>query len=168
MGNPICEQPERITVKRHAFQEALRAGVPMCFGGDVGVYDHGENVYELEWNKHIKYGDVHHMTEVEGSKFNFDLADTGMLMEQFTAYEGESRRLSREGLVVPAYEFCLKCSHAFNLLDARGAISVTERTGYIARVRKLAKRCAENYYAQREEMGFPLLKGKTDMKVKDE
>ncbi len=127
----------------------------------IAMYIQGkENVYDLQWNKHIKYGDVHHMTEVEGSKFNFDYADTAMLMEQFTAYEGESRRLSDEGLVVPAYEYCLKCSHTFNLLDARGAISVTERTGYIARVRRLSKRCAEGYYAQRQEMGFPLLKDK--------
>ena len=129
----------------------------------IAMYLQGkENVYDLDWNKNIKYGDVHHMTEVEGSKFNFDLADSSMLMEQFTAYEGESRRLSKEGLVVPAYEFCLKCSHTFNLLDARGAISVTERTGYIARVRSLSKRCAENYFAQREELGFPLLKAKDD------
>jgi glycyl-tRNA synthetase alpha chain len=121
-----------------------------------------ENVYDLQWNKDIKYREIHHMTEVEGSKFNFDLADTAMLMDQFTAFEGESRKLSAEGLVMPAYEFCLKCSHTFNLLDARGAISVTERTGYIARVRSLAKRCAQNYSAQREEMGYPLLKAGTD------
>jgi len=118
-----------------------------------------ENVYDLRWTNDIKYGDVHHMTEVEGSKFNFDYSNPEMLMNMFTALEAESKALAKEGLVVPAYEHCLKCSHAFNLLDARGAISVTERTAYIARVRNLAKRCASEFLKQRGELGFPLLKG---------
>jgi glycyl-tRNA synthetase alpha chain len=117
-----------------------------------------ENVYDLKWTKDINYGDVHHMTEVEGSKFNFDYSDAEVLMSMFNSFEGEARRLAKEGLVIPAYEHVLKCSHAFNLLDARGAISVTERTAYIARVRNLAKRCASEYLKQREELGFPLLK----------
>jgi glycyl-tRNA synthetase alpha chain len=121
-----------------------------------------DNVFDLRWSSNIRYGDVHHMTEVEGSKFNFDHSDPGMLMEQFVSFEKEGVRLSKEGLVVPAYEFCLKCSHTFNLLEARGAISVTERTAYIARVRHLAKLCAEAYYRQREEMGFPLSKEKNE------
>jgi len=118
-----------------------------------------ENVYDLKWTKDIKYGDIHHMTEVEGSKFNFDFSDVEVLMNMFNSYEGEAKRLSKEGLVIPAYEHVLKCSHAFNLLDARGAISVTERTAYIARVRNIAKRCASEFLKQREELGFPLLKG---------
>jgi glycyl-tRNA synthetase alpha chain len=98
------------------------------------------------------------MDEVEGSKYNFDHSDAEMLARAFEAYEGECKRLNRAGLVLPAYEFCLKCSHTFNLLDARGAISVSERTGYIARVRAMAKLSAEAYLRQREEMGFPLLR----------
>jgi len=125
----------------------------------IAMYLQGiENVYDLKWNKNILYRDVHHMTEVEGSKYNFDFSDAKMLMDQFNAYEREGLRLVREGLVIPAYEQCLKCSHKFNLLDARGAISVTERTAYIARVRNLAKQCAEAYVKQREEMGHPLLR----------
>jgi glycyl-tRNA synthetase alpha chain len=116
-----------------------------------------DNVFNLQWARGIKYGEIHHRAEVEFSRYNFDLADTGMLMRQFESCESEGIRLNREGLVLPSYEFCLKCSHTFNLLDARGALSVTERTGYIARVRNLAKLCAEAYFRQREEMGFPLL-----------
>jgi glycyl-tRNA synthetase alpha chain len=117
-----------------------------------------DNVYDLMWNKTIRYGDVHHQQEVEQSTYNFEQADIAMLQEFFNNYEAESKRCAEAGLVLPAYEFCLKCSHTFNLLDARGAISVTERTGYIARIRNLARICAEKYLAQREEMGFPLLK----------
>ncbi|GAB4388292.1 MAG: glycine--tRNA ligase subunit alpha [Thermodesulfovibrionales bacterium] len=118
-----------------------------------------DNVFNLQWARGVKYGEIHHMDEVEFSRYNFDLADTGMLMRYFESCENESVRLNREGLVMPSYEFCLKCSHAFNLLDARGAFSVTERTGYIARVRNLAKLSAEAYLRQREELGFPLLGG---------
>jgi len=117
-----------------------------------------DNVYNLEWGNGIKYGDVHHRSEVEFSQYNFDFADTELLMRQFESYEREAKRLSSLGLVLPSYEFCLKCSHTFNLLDARGAFSVTERTGYIARVRSIAKLCAEAFYKQREGMGFPLLR----------
>jgi len=117
-----------------------------------------DNVYELKWNKTLTYGDIHHMTEVEGSKYNFDHSNAEMLAQHFADCEKESVRMNKAGLVIPSYEFCLKCSHLFNLLDARGAISVTERTKYIARVRNLAKLTAEAYYKQREEMGFPLLK----------
>jgi glycyl-tRNA synthetase alpha chain len=125
----------------------------------IAMYLQGvDNVYDLQWTKGINYGEIHHMDEVEFSKYNFDLSDQEMLMGQFEAFERESVRLIGLGLVLPAYEFCLKCSHTFNLLDARGAFSVTERTGYIARVRSLAKLSAEAYLRQREEMGFPLLK----------
>jgi glycyl-tRNA synthetase alpha chain len=117
-----------------------------------------DNVYDLQWNSEITYGDIHHETEVEFSKYNFDLSDAQMHFNLFDTFEKESLKLLKEGLVLPAYDFCLKCSHSFNMLDARGAISVTERTQYIARVRNLARRCAGEYLKLREEMGFPLLK----------
>jgi glycyl-tRNA synthetase alpha chain len=115
------------------------------------------NVYDLQWNGKIKYGDVHHQQEVEQSTYNFEKADVEMLLGFFSSYEGESHRLIADDLVLPAYEYCLKCSHTFNLLDARGAISVTERTGYIGRIRNLARGCAQAYLNQREAMGFPLM-----------
>ncbi len=117
-----------------------------------------DNVYNLEWTKGISYGDIHHQGEVEFSKYNFEVSDQEMLFNLFRTYEKESLSILERGLVLPAYDYCLKCSHAFNLLDARGAISVTERTGYIARVRNLARKVAEAYLNQREEMGFPLIK----------
>jgi len=117
-----------------------------------------DNVYDLEWCKGIRYGEIHKMGEVEFSRFNFDHSNVELLLYQFDAYEKESKRMNELGLVLPAYEYCLKCSHSFNLLDARGVISVTERTGYIARVRMLAKLCAEAYLKQRETLGYPLLK----------
>ena len=116
-----------------------------------------DNVYDLQWNERLSYGDVHHQQEVEQSTYNFEQADVTMLLKLFEQYEAESQRIIQTGLVLPAYEFCLKCSHTFNLLDARGAISVTERTGYIGRIRNLARACAEGYLKQREGMGFPLL-----------
>ena len=97
---------------------------------------------------------------MEQSVYNFEQADVKMLLRLFDMYEAESQRIIAASLVLPAYEYCLKCSHTFNLLDARGAISVTERTGYIARVRNLARACGEAYLEQRKAMGFPLL-GKT-------
>lgn len=117
-----------------------------------------DNVYDLQWNSTIKYGDVHHQQEVEQSTYNFEQADVDMLLDLFNKYETEANHIIKKSLVLPAYEYCLKCSHAFNLLDARGAISVTERTGYIARIRNLARACAEGYLKQREDMEFPLLK----------
>lgn len=117
-----------------------------------------DNVYDLKWNENITYGDVHHQQEVEQSIYNFEKADVKMLLELFNRYEGEANRMIKESLVIPAYEYCLKCSHTFNLLDARGAISVTERTGYIGRVRNIARACAKEYLKQREAMGFPLMK----------
>ncbi len=119
-----------------------------------------DNVFDLQWNKDMKYGDIHLVTEQEHSRYNFESADVSMFQKLFDMYEAESLRLVEEGLVLPAYDYCLKCSHAFNMLDARGAISVAERTGFIGRVRNLARRCAEGYLQRREELGFPLLKGK--------
>jgi glycyl-tRNA synthetase alpha chain len=124
----------------------------------INMYLQGVNsVYDLKWNDKLTYGDVHHQQEVEQSTYNFEQADVDMLLHLFDQYEAESRRVIQEGMVLPAYEYCLKCSHAFNLLDARGAISVTERTGYIGRIRYLARASAEAYLKQREEIGFPLL-----------
>jgi glycyl-tRNA synthetase alpha chain len=117
-----------------------------------------DNVYELKWNDAVTYGDVYHRNEVEQSTHNFQKADVEKLQGFFSAYEAESRQLIEAGLVLPSYEYCLKCSHTFNMLDARGAISVTERTGYIGRIRNMARACAESYLRQREEMGFPLIK----------
>ncbi|MEK7854309.1 MAG: glycine--tRNA ligase subunit alpha [candidate division NC10 bacterium] len=125
----------------------------------IAMYLQGvDNVYDLEWTKGVTYGDVHHKGEVEWSIHNFDEADIGLQVKLFDLYEGESLRLMEKGLVLPAYDYCLKCSHAFNILDARGAISVTERTHFIGRVRTLARRCAEGYLKQREAMGYPLMK----------
>jgi glycyl-tRNA synthetase alpha chain len=117
-----------------------------------------DNVYDLKWNDSIKYGDVHLETEKQFSRYNFEASDKERLFKWFDMYEQEARDLLEKQLILPAYDYTLKCSHAFNLLDARGAISVTERTGFIGRVRKLARLCAEGYLVQREDMGFPLLK----------
>jgi glycyl-tRNA synthetase alpha chain len=118
-----------------------------------------DSIYDIEWTKGIKYGEVHKQDEIEFSRFNFDESNVELLLGQFDSYEKEAKRLNAAGLVMPSYEYCLKCSHTFNLLDARGVISVTERTKYIARVRALAKICAEAFARQREDMGYPLLRG---------
>jgi glycyl-tRNA synthetase alpha chain len=115
-----------------------------------------EDVYDLMWNDRISYGDVHKKGEWELSVYNFEMADVDMLLKVFGMYEQESIKLSENGMVLPAYDYCLKCSHTFNILDARGAISVTERTQFIERIRNLARLASRNYVAQREEMGFPL------------
>ncbi|MBR5704947.1 MAG: glycine--tRNA ligase subunit alpha, partial [Deltaproteobacteria bacterium] len=126
----------------------------------IAMYLQGvDNVYDLEWTKGVRYGDIHHQSEVEFSTYNFEEADTAMLFQLFDMFERECIRLVKRELVLPAYDFVLKCSHSFNLLDARGAISVTERAHYIGRVRNLARLCAEGYVAQREKLGFPLMKG---------
>ncbi len=117
-----------------------------------------ENVFDLMWNDTVTYGDIHKKGEWELSVYNFELADVDMLLKVFDMYEQEALRVGGKGLVLPAYDYCLKCSHAFNILDARGAISVTERTHYIERIRNLARLVSKNYLAQREEMGYPLLK----------
>jgi glycyl-tRNA synthetase alpha chain len=125
----------------------------------IAMYLQGvESVYDLEWTKGVKYGDVHHRGEVEHSIYNFEQADVDMLFRLFSMYEAECQRIIGLGLVLPAYDYCLKCSHTFNLLNARGAISVAERASLIGRVRNLARLCAEGFLKQREEMGFPLLK----------
>lgn len=118
-----------------------------------------ESVYDLMWNDRLTYGQVYLQNEIEQSRFNFELSDPELLFRQFSDYEREAFRLADLGLVMPAYEYVMKSSHAFNLLDARGAISITERAAYIGRVRKLASAVARLFAAQREEMGYPLLQG---------
>ncbi|MHB1650969.1 MAG: glycine--tRNA ligase subunit alpha [Desulfitobacteriaceae bacterium] len=120
-----------------------------------------ESVFDIEWVGDITYGDIYLQNEIDYSHYNFEVADTSALQTWFDMYEGEAKRTLEHSLVVPAYDYVLKCSHVFNLLDARGAISVTERTSYIARVRNLARLCAAGYVAQREKLGFPLLKRKS-------
>jgi glycyl-tRNA synthetase alpha chain len=124
----------------------------------IAMYIQGiDNVYDLQWTDRITYGDVHHRGEVEWSVYNFEKADIDMLRKLFDMYEAEGIRVSKEDLVLPTYDACLKCSHTFNMLNARGAISVAERTSYIGRVRNLARLSAEGYLKQREQMGYPLL-----------
>ncbi len=140
--------------------ELSPVSVELTYGLErISMYLQGvDSVFDLKWNDSTTYGDVHHSQEVEQSIYNFEKADIDMLLDLFNRYEAEAMRTIKELLVLPAYEYCLKCSHTFNLLDARGAISVTERTGYIARIRNLARACAEEYLKQREAMGFPMLK----------
>lgn len=126
----------------------------------LAMYIQGkENVFDLEWVAGITYGDVFHSNEVEQSHYNFEIADTGLLFQLFDMYEKEAIRVIELGFIHPAYDYVLKCSHAFNLLDARGAISVSERTAFIGRVRHMARLCAQSFLEQREKLGFPLLKG---------
>ncbi len=117
-----------------------------------------ENVFDLVWTPGITYRDVYHQNEVEQSKYNFEAANVNWLLEQFNGFESEAARLMEAQLPLPAFEMVMKCSHSFNLLDARGAISVTERAGYIARVRTLARAVAQSYYESRERLRFPMLK----------
>ncbi|MBF2034337.1 MAG: glycine--tRNA ligase subunit alpha [Leptolyngbyaceae cyanobacterium T60_A2020_046] len=113
---------------------------------------------KIQWNDTLTYGDVHMQGEIENSKYNFDESDPELLFTLFNLYQKEAEQLMDKGLVLPSYDYVLKCSHTFNLLDARGVISVTERTRYIRQVRGLARRVAQLYLDQREALGFPLLK----------
>ena len=125
----------------------------------IAMYLQGvDSVYDLMWCPGLTYGDVHHRDEVEYSKYNFETADVELQRELFTRFEAECRACLEQSLVIPAYDYTLKCSHAFNMLDARGAISVTERQGYIGRVRKLARSVAVAWVNERERLGHPLIK----------
>jgi len=117
-----------------------------------------KNVYDIIWSGDTTYGDIHLQAEKEHSKYNFEEADTAMLSLMFDSCEKEAGRVIIKGLVLPSYDQVLKCSHLFNLLEARGAISVTERAHYIGRIRKLARLCARAYLDQRQELGYPLIK----------
>ena len=116
-----------------------------------------ESVYDLEWTTGVKYGEIFVQPEYEHSKYAFEVSNQEMLLSLFEMYEKEAQRCISEGLVHPAYDYVLKCSHAFNLLDARGAVSVTERAGYLARIRNMARELAKTFVAEREKLGFPLL-----------
>jgi glycyl-tRNA synthetase alpha chain len=116
-----------------------------------------ENVYDVQWTRGVRYREICHRQEVEWSTYNFEVADTKLHFELFDRYEAECNRLLDQGLVLPGYDFCLKSSHVFNILDARGAIGVTERARFIGRVRALARKAAEKHLEQRQAMGFPLL-----------
>lgn len=119
-----------------------------------------ENVFDLEWTEGISYRDIFYQSEYENSKYAFETSNGEMLLSLFDTYEREAGRQMEEGLVFPAYDCVLKCSHTFNLLDAKGVVSVTERAQYIARIRNLARRIAKTFYTEREKLGFPLLKEK--------
>ncbi|TVQ98010.1 MAG: glycine--tRNA ligase subunit alpha [Deltaproteobacteria bacterium] len=116
-----------------------------------------ETFTDLRWTDDVSYADVHLQGEVEFSHYHFDEADTTLLFRHFDAYEAEGLRLLDKGLIMPGYDHCLKCSHLFNVLDARGAISVSERQKFIGRVRRMARRAAEAQVAKRRSLGFPML-----------
>ncbi len=125
----------------------------------IAMYLQGvDSVYDLNWNDSVKYGDIFHQAEVEFSTFNFEEANVEEMVNFFNTYETEALSLVEKGLILPAYDYCLKCSHTFNLLDARKAISVAERTRYIGRIRNIARKVAGQYVTQRAEMGHPLIK----------
>lgn len=116
-----------------------------------------DSIFDLQWDKHLTYGDIYHRNEVEWSRYNFEEANIEMWLNHFNDYEAEAKRLIDNHLPLPAFDFVMKASHSFNMLDARGAISVTERTGYIRRIRELAKQIAESYVISREKLGYPLM-----------
>jgi len=120
-----------------------------------------ESVFDLVWTPGVTYGDVYHQNEVEQSRYNFELASPELLARHFGEFEAEAKRLVGSQCTLPAYEMVMKCSHAFNLLDARGAISTSERAAYIGRVRALAREVAKAYYASREQLGFPMTLGRS-------
>jgi glycyl-tRNA synthetase alpha chain len=136
---------------------------PVCLELTYGIERIGmflqdvPDVFQLEWAPGISYGEVHHEDEVQFSRYNFEVADTDMLFRLFDTHEAECRRCLEADLPLPAVDQMMKCSHTFNLLDARGAVSVAERTSYIKRVRDLASAIAAGYLAMRERLGYPLL-----------
>ncbi len=135
----------------------------------IAMYLQGvDNVFNLKWVSDLTYGEVFHQNEVEQSKYSFQASDPDLLFKLFAEYESECDRLLKLELPLPAYDYCLKCSHAFNLLDARGAISVTERQGYILKVRALARRCAIEYRRVRARLGFPMLRDREQAKAESQ
>ena len=119
-----------------------------------------ESVYDIVWTGNVKYGDIFTQPEYEHSKYAFEESNAELLMQLFTDFEKEATVLMEKGLVHPAYDYVLKCSHAFNLMDARGIISATDRAGFLGRIRKMARTIAKTFVAEREALGFPLLKDK--------
>ncbi len=133
--------------------------VELTYGPErIAMYLQGvEDYRDLSWSDAISYGEMRFEEERQHSHYNLEIADTDMLAKIFEMFEAEAKRVANAGFPLPAYDYVLKCSHTFNLLDARGAISVSERTGMIERVRNLAAMVARAYVARREELGFPLL-----------
>lgn len=124
----------------------------------IAMYLQGVNsVYDIMWNDKVSYGTIFQQAEREFSAFNYEEANVEAMMEFFTTFESEAHKLLEKDLILPAYDYCLKCSHTFNLLDARKAISVAERTRYIGRIRAIARQVAVKYIAQREALGHPLM-----------
>lgn len=117
-----------------------------------------ESVFDLEWGNGVSYGDIFREPEFEHSKYSFEESNQAMLEKMFNDFEAEANRLIEDGLVHPAYDYILKCSHTFNLLDARGTVSVTERAGFLSRIRNMARKVARAFVEEREKLGFPLLK----------
>jgi glycyl-tRNA synthetase alpha chain len=148
-------------------QDCRPVSVEITYGIErLTMYLQGvDSIFDIVWNQHpevgtITYRDVHHQGEVEHSCYNFELSDPELLLALFNQYEGEAKRLLAEQdsrLVLPAFDWILKCSHTFNMLDARGVIAVAERTRYIGRIRHLARQVAERYVQQRHAQGYPLL-----------
>ena len=124
-----------------------------------------DSVYDLEWAAGVKYGDIFKEPEYEHSKYSFEESNQEMLLNLFDTFETEAKKQLANGLVHPAYDYILKCSHTFNLLDARGAVSVTERAGYLSRIRNMAKSVAKVFVAERKKLGYPLIK---DEKLRQE
>lgn len=123
-----------------------------------------ENVFDLMWTKGVTYRDIFGQGEYEHSKYTFEYSDVDLLFRSFNDFEKEAHRLMDMGVVLPAYDYVLKCSHFFNLLDAKGAVSVTERTGYLGRIRNLSRGIAKSYVKERERLGFPMCKDKEETK----
>lgn len=115
-------------------------------------------IAKIKWTDNVTYGDVHLQGEIEQCVYNFEASNSDMLFTLFNLYQQEAEQLIQRGLVLPSLDYVLKCSHTFNLLDARGVISVTERTRYIGKIRNMARQVAQLYLQQREKLGFPLLK----------
>lgn len=139
--------------------EVKPISVELTYGLErLAMYLQGkDSCFDLQWNDRVTYGEMFHQNEVEQSHYNFSQASTAMLAKLFDLYEEETKSTLKNNLVLPAYDYVLKCSHVFNLLDARGAVSVSERNAYIGRVRTIARGIAKQYIKIREEMGFPLL-----------
>lgn len=124
-----------------------------------------DSVFDIQWNDKVKYGEIYLQNEIEQSKYNFEYSTPDILFNLFDLYSKEVDNCVNAELVLPAYDYVLKCSHTFNLLDARGVISKDERTNFINRIRRMAEKTAKLYYKQREDMGFPLLKNANAVKV---
>src|SRR5690625_4996274 len=139
--------------------EAKPVAVELTYGIErlASYIQDKENVFDLEWVDGVTYRDIFLQPEYEHSKYTFEHSDTDMLLELFSKYENEAKVTIDKGLIFPAYDYVLKCSHTFNLLDARGVISVTERTRYICHIRNLAREISKAYIEERQKLGFPML-----------